>query len=414
MNNKIGMMEFEVDTAISPFLLHTMESINRKDGISIKSQYKASIFSTIYQSPGITRKEIISNLGIRAGTVTSIVQNLVDNGIVLESQHSVSKERGRPEISLRINPEKWYAISIYCVSMNLHSAIVNNLGHEIFASSERLPASSDNDDFTSIITRLINSLLSHIEDSESVLGITISVPGIVHSEKNEWIFSARWPRMRNLKLQDISRSLGIQIQIKRQLDVQLESNLIKNPELRKGNTLLFHWGYGIGGAYSIDGRIVGSSKGIYCQIGHIPVNIASMKPCICGKLGCLESEAALWAIAADIERTHNCKIEDEVSCRDFLDKNSIIDEDYFRNSLTSVAYALSNLQAILVPDRILVYGSFLDNSEIYSSLKKKVEQLGTPFIANAIDIRQINLSQVWDTRGITASLFHDAYNKEFS
>jgi transcriptional regulator of PTS gene len=295
--------------------------------------------------------------------------------------------------------------------MNLHAVLIDSSDQQIAKASVRVPASSDNSDIENAIVLLIKQLITEEKYSENLLGVSLSVPGIVNSIEKEWIFSARWPRLRNLSLNNIQNQLGISIDIRRQLDVQLECNMIKEPEYMKGNVLLFHWGYGIGGAFASGGSIIGSSTGVFCQIGHVSVDPHSIKPCICGRLGCLEADAALWALAPEIERTYGQKLEDEVDCINFLASHSIADEIYFKNALTSVVHALCRLIAILVPDNILMYGAFLENDEIFNSLISKTKQLSPPFVAETTQIRRISIGSSWDPRGITAPLFHKAYSE---
>lgn len=392
----------------SPFYIHSLDLIRKKRGLTQRSKHKAIILSTIYQSPGITRKELIAKLGIRAGTVTDIIQVLAEKGVVLESPAATQKDRGRPEIPLSINPDRWFAISIFCVSMNLHAILVNGLDEEIDQETVRIPRSADNTDFESFIISLVQKLYERNTLKGDMLGISLSVPGIVNSLKKTWIFSARWPWLRELSLGGIEHRLNMPISIRRQLDVQLSCSMIKDSSLTKGNVLLFHWGYGIGGSYATNGNIVKSNTGVFCQIGHVSVDPNSKKPCICGKIGCLETDAALWALEPEIERSHALKIEDELACRDFLKANSITDQVYFRQALNSVAHALSRLQAILVPDHILLYGAFIENDEVFDSLISKTKQLSPPFIAETIQFKRISMESLWDPRGITAGLFMEA------
>ncbi len=395
----------------SPLFLHTLKLLQDKNDHSPRSKYKVQVLRSIYQNSGITRKELIAQLGIRAGTISDIVQALVSDQLIIESSVTDQRERGRPEIPLSINSDRWYAVSVFCISMNLHAVLIDSSDQHIAKTSIRVPASSDNSDIENAIVLLIKQLLTEKKYSQNLLGVSLSVPGIVNSIEKEWIFSARWPRLRNLSLNNIQDKLGMSIHIRRQLDVQLECNMIKDPEYMKGNVLLFHWGYGIGGAFASGGSIIGSSTGVFCQIGHVSVDPDSIKPCICGRLGCLEADAALWALAPEIERTHGQKLEDEVDCINFLATHSFADESYFRQALTSVVHALCRLLAILVPDTVLMYGAFLENEEIFNSLVLKTKQLSPPFIAEKTQFKRISTDSSWDPRGITAPLFYKAYSE---
>jgi transcriptional regulator of PTS gene len=376
------------------------------------SRHSAQVLRAIYESPGITRKTLVSSCRLRPGTVTEIVAKLVDNGLVHEARPAAPTERGRPETALHINRRKWLAIAIYCVSTEMHAVLINSLEEVICRASAEIPSLADNSDFEQCIARLVETLESDnpYRDESTILGISISVPGIVDSAHGTWVFSARWPKMRNLALAHLQDRFGIGVSIRRQLDVRLNYEMVRKPELRSGNTLLFYWGYGIGGAFASEGQIVGSHTGVFCQIGHIAINQDSVKPCLCGRLGCLETEAAYWALQPEIARLYSDIVDNnEFQAAGFLREHAIFDQEFFRKAQKSVAYALSYLQAILVPDHVLLNGMFLENALVQDSLVKRMRQLSPPFVAEAAKIEFIGITDSWDPGAIAFFDFQKAF-----
>ena len=376
------------------------------------SQYTARILKAIYESPGITRKGLVSSCRMRPGTVTGIVAKLVDDNLVCELRPAAPSERGRPEIALHINKRKWLAIAVFCVSTEMQAVLIDSFEDVICSASVEIPSLADNSDFEQCIARLVDSLLSDNSrpDESTILGISLSVPGIVDSAHQTWVFSARWPKMRNLALAQLEETLGIEVSIRRQLDVKLNYEMVLKPELRSGNTLLFYWGYGIGGAFASQGEIVSSQTGVFCQIGHIAINPESVKPCLCGRLGCLETEAAYWALQPEIARLYSDIVDNnEFQAASFLKEHAIFDQEFFKKAQKSVAYALSYLQAILVPDHVLLSGMFLENTTVQDSLVKRMRQLSPPFVADAAKIEFIGITDSWNPGAIAFFDFKQAF-----
>ncbi len=405
-------MTHEEQSHQTPLLINLLHDMIEKPNQSLRNRHKVRVFHSICDNPGITRKELIALLELRPGTVSELVQELVKDEFILESAPCAQSERGRPEIPLHPNWMRWVSISVFCVSMELRAVLINSADQVLADYAYRIPSSADNADIESLLTYLIRKILNKAQDKDKILGISLSVPGIVDSLQKEWVFSARWPRLRRLSLKNIQEHIGIPLEIRRQLDVQLECAILQEPKLKTGNTLLFHWGSGIGGAFASEGSIISSNTGIFCQIGHVSVHPESMKPCICGRIGCLETDAALWALAPDIERTYGIKPENEVDFVEFLKTHEIADKAYFRHALTSVAHALSHLQAILVPNYVLMYGSFLENEQIFNSLIMKMKQLSPPLVAENITIKRISMATSWGTRGITLLFFREALQSQ--
>jgi transcriptional regulator of PTS gene len=258
------------------------------------------------------------------------------------------------------------------------------------------------------MTELVTSVLSTVEPNSTVLAVALSIPGLVNSATKDWIFSARWPKLRHLSLGKMQQSFQVNFVIKRQLDVQLEYAMLRDPRLRRGNILLFHWGYGIGGAFARNGSVITSQSGVFCQIGHVSVYPDSTKPCICGRVGCLEADAALWALAPEMERAHGPAPQNELELVEFLSSQPVPATSYFRHARKSVAHALSHLLAVLVPDRVLMYGPFLKNEEVFDSLIEEVRNLSPPFVAENTVFEAVK-AMSWDAPGSTVAIFLNAY-----
>jgi transcriptional regulator of PTS gene len=294
----------------------------------------------------------------------------------------------------------------------MQAVLIDSFEDVICSASVEIPSLADNSDFEQCIARLVESLLAANPCSaeSAILGVSLSVPGIVDSAHQTWVFSARWPKMRNLALAQLEETLGIEVSIRRQLDVKLNYEMVLKPELRSGNTLLFYWGYGIGGAFASQGEIVSSQTGVFCQIGHIAINPDSVKPCLCGRLGCLETEAAYWALQPEIARLYSDIVDNnEFQAASFLKEHAIFDQEFFKKAQKSVAYALSYLQAILVPDHVLLSGMFLENTTVQDSLVKRMRQLSPPFVADAAKIEFIGITDSWNSGAIAFFDFKQAF-----
>jgi len=400
------------EQAITQLLISALGDIELLYRDSPRKYNVTRIIKAIYASPGITRKGLVTLFRIRPGTVTEIVAELITDKLVFEVRQEHTPDRGRPEITLHINKFKWLNIVICCISREMQGFLVNLQDEIICQAKVDVPFLADNSDFEEHIAQLVRILES--ENScpvdSTILGISFSVPGIVDSIHKAWVFSSRWPNMRNLVLGDLQQKTGFKISIRRQLDVQLNYHMLSRPELRLGNTLLFHWGYGIGGAFASNGEIIGSQTGIFCQIGHIAINPDSTKPCICGKLGCLESEAAYWALQPEIARVYGDIVDiNENQAADFLKQHSIYDQLFFKKAQKHIAHALSYLQAILVPDHVLLYGLFLEDSPVQELLVKKIKQLSPPFVAESMKAEFIKISNSWNTSAIAFFDFKNAF-----
>lgn len=391
-----------------PLLVELLTDIDLDQLCSPYDHHRIRLFHAICSNPGITRKDLILQLEIRPGTVSTITQQLVADRLVLEAPTSSQGSRGRPEIPLYPNWLRWVAVSVFCVSMELHAVLINGADEILAESKIEIPNTADNLEIESSMTDLVTSILSTVDGDSEVLAVALSIPGLVNSATKEWIFSARWPKLRRLSLRKMQKNLRVDLVVKRQLDVQLEYAMHRDRRLRIGNILLFHWGYGIGGAFARNGSVVTSHSGVFCQIGHVSVYPESTKPCICGRIGCLEADAALWALAPEMARAHGPAPQNELELVEFLSTQPVSATAYFRHARKSVAHALSHLLAVLVPDHVLMYGPFLQNVDVFSSLTEEVRNLSPPFVAESTVFEAVT-AMSWDAPGSTLAIFRNAY-----
>jgi predicted NBD/HSP70 family sugar kinase len=195
---------------------------------------------------------------------------------------------------------------------------------------------------------------------------------------------------------------NIPLSLNRSLDPELEFLLFNNKEYRKGGTLLFHWGYGIGSAFAAEGKILKSSLGRFGELGHWKVRPDSLKQCSCGSMGCLETEAALWAILPEIREVYPDAPEDEPEFTNFLLNINIGNLEVIKKALGYVTVSLANLYKIFYPDRILLLGPFVKDSLIFNDLKSGLNTLIPEYARSSMELKVISGFQ----GAVSGSIYH--------
>lgn len=163
----------------------------------------------------------------------------------------------------------------------------------------RVSSSQDPDKAISIISRLIERLLTNKARFKNITGIGISVPGMVDSQ-NGILLYAPFYNLKNLALASMmEQRFGIQTRIENDVNSAALAELhfghgtwIKN----------FFWitiGNGVGGALIVNGQLYRGVHNIAGEIGHIIVKHRG-KICDCGKRGCLETVASGRAIGKNM------------------------------------------------------------------------------------------------------------------
>ncbi|MCK5342930.1 MAG: ROK family protein, partial [Candidatus Heimdallarchaeota archaeon] len=294
------------------------------------------------------------------------------------------------------------AISIYVISCEIKGALVNLNGEILESQSFPVPKEADNPIIIDRIKKILKFLVNKLPEKSQLIGIGTSLPGTVNGEKGRWISSARWPELSNISLTELISEFNVPLSLNRSLDPELEFLLFNNEKYRQGGTLLFHWGYGIGSAFASRGKILKSGIGRFGEVGHWQVIQDSGKQCSCGSIGCLETEAALWAILPEIKEYYPDAPGDEPEFTDFIRNNDIGNLEVIKRALGYVTVSLANLYKVFYPDRILLLGPFVEDSSIYNELKNGLLALIPEYARHSV-----NLDVVYGFQGaVSGSIYH--------
>ncbi|KXF82112.1 ROK family transcriptional regulator [Enterovibrio coralii] len=140
----------------------------------------AAIVNALWQSPGVSRIDMATKLGLDKSTVTKAVNHLVNIGMLFEQPQLVAGRGGRPKISLVFNPEFGVLVGVEVNSDALKVSVVNLLGQVVY--HDMLPLNPS----VSIDKALIEALVPSIKTIQSlfprILAIGIGMPGLIDPE----------------------------------------------------------------------------------------------------------------------------------------------------------------------------------------------------------------------------------------
>lgn len=389
-----------------------IEQIHEGCRCRIKDQHKARIYSDICNAPeGITRKELVEKTGMRPSTISDMTNQLVADNLVREQGRKNEGMQGRPEILLHPNYQRIFALALYIVSRELKGVLVDAGGSFTIEESRTLSPKTNNSAFVKAIYGLIDSLYPRIPEGSELVGVSITLPGYLNLSTKTWSYVSRWPKVHNISFARVEEKIGLPVVVNRALDAELNYLINIKNQYASGGTLLFHWGYGIGASFAYDGVVMKTSIGSFCEVGHLVLYPESGKKCACGAIGCLETAAALWALIPELETKGLSFPEEEEEFENYFNSLKMQDHVSVKRAIDAVAQALSILQTIFLPDRIVTYGPLLSSKKIFSAVVKKMKQETPAFAAENLCIDFIDKTFEGDIIGGTTELFTPAFRK---
>lgn len=351
-----------------------MKELVKYDQQLVKKANREIILRMIREKKPISRAELAKLVGMSPTSVSRIVAELCDEGIIEES--SVQKGGvGRRAILLSTNPQALYALSIQ-IDQDLARLGIVDLDSSIINSRE-LSFKDDQVDYRKIVEKLAQLSKEMIEeariDKKRIVGLGMGIPGITDPERGKVIFS---PQL-GWKDKDLARDMEALLDL--QVSVDNLTKLKALAENRFGSTgsssktAYISLGTGVGSALVIDGEIFKGVTNSAGEIGHTTVEPGG-RLCECGRRGCLQTyitESALIKAARE-----NKAVDSVAQIIDYAKEKEKWAEDILDKACTYMAVAVSNVICMYNPDRVILGGRLLDENPIIKDrLEEEVENI---------------------------------------
>ncbi|MBK4217551.1 ROK family protein [Paracoccus caeni] len=358
---------------------------------------KGRVFMRICGSEHPTRKRLAQEMMIRPATISDLVLELVQDGLVRESRPEQITQKGRPELVLSPNPTGLTAIIINTVSRTLHCTVVDLAGNVLMRERRELDADQiEPDEFLELLCLLCISMRQNLPHGSRLAGVVLSLAGIVDEEARIWRYAAHWPNLGNLSFDTLEQTLGCRVLLAKNLKCELRARMDRAEASAYQRILLLHWGYGVGAAFARRGANGLDYVG-HGEVGHISVDLSSTAVCKCGLTGCIEAEIGLWAILARLE--DQTIPAEEWSFEEVLRATPHLTD--WDRPIDLLAMTLRNLTLTLGPDQCVITGPFTQNAELLNRLRQRFTEIAP---ASAVSFGGRNVEIVAGAPGIQDEL----------
>ena len=340
------------------------------DHSDIKINNKKRIIRLLSKERELTKLEISRKLEISVPTASTIVGELIEEGIALEAGMSTSTG-GRKPVIIKFLPESRYSIGmdfgrdfIRMIVTDLDSRIIEDRRKELAAMNEK--------EVLEVIKDLIDKLLDENKQiRDNLLGIGFSLPGTVNEKELKLEVAANF-KLRNISFKPLQDYFGVPIYLENEANAGAlaESKLGIAKDL--DNLIYVSVTEGVGGGIIINKSIYKGRSKRAGEIGHMTINKAG-RLCNCGKRGCWETYASVRAIINDYNTESSYKA---TSIDDVMEKYKNNEETAVKVVnlyIENLAEGIQNLVFIFSPDYIVVGGDMSKYSGLF--LDKVVDKV---------------------------------------
>jgi predicted NBD/HSP70 family sugar kinase len=272
------------------------------DQADVRRHNAALVLGSVASAGPLSRAEVAVRTGLTRATVGSIVDDLIDSGLVSEQGTRSRTGVGRPGTDLALVPDGGAGVGLEINVDGLTVVLVDLTGAVRHRGS--IPGDQRTQPAAGVLraaARLVDDALATARDQRlTVLGIGVAVPGLVDLGEQVLRIAP------NLGWTDVAvvaklRSYAITMWPTR-VTLDNEANLAALGELWSGDHgttdsfVLVNGDVGVGAGVVLDGRLHRGTRGFGGELGHLTVAPEGPE-CRCGARGCLEQVAGLdWIL----------------------------------------------------------------------------------------------------------------------
>ncbi len=237
----------------------------------------------------LSRSDLAREAGVTRATMGTIVQSLIDIGLLEEHEAIGSGGIGKPARPVWFAPGAGLAVAASMSSAGVDACLVDAVG--TVRARQSVPF-ADRQDPAAVADAVANAVAGASDGAQPV-GVGVAVPGLCDTSNGEVLGSGQVPGARG---RAIAERLAAQTNLPVIIDNDSRAQALAERWFGLGRGLetfaSVQTGDGLGVGLVLDGVIVRSRRGSAGEVGHTTVVIDG-DPCDCGLRGCWETIAAL-------------------------------------------------------------------------------------------------------------------------
>lgn len=348
----------------------------------IRDINKQIVLNYVRARSPISRAEIARETELQRSTVSSIVDDLQNVGLIEEIGSGKSTGGRKPRL-LKLKTGTAVAIGVDVTPRETSIAVADLVGEVLDKKS--FPTSSDADFMSRQILKGVSEFANKYKENE--LGVGISVPGVTDQLAGKVLYVPyfRWQNWNIAEL--IFQETGLPV------TVENDANAIALAELwfgldevkKTSNFIVVLVAEGIGTGIVFDGQIYRGEKGSAGEFGHMIVGTNAPVQCSCGSRQCWEayaSEKAMIARYKGFSENHSSSNVDMNQIVELAIHGEEKAVKVLRETAKYLAIGISNLIVGLSPEAVIVSGRITKAwnllSDEFSVVAEKSVQSGLP------------------------------------
>ncbi len=371
------------------------------DQLLVRQMNMALLLDALRKAQPTSRARLAAQVGLNRSTVSSIITELLEMGLVCETELQVSKN-GRPGMLLELNPNAGCALG---VDINVDFIGVVLADFTMNVRWRRYVRSNPEDPERVIIGRAMDMASEALAECDRLglrqLGIGIGVPGLVDEESGVLRFAPNL-HWRNVPLREMwARRFNLPVFLENDANAALLGEHFCGVARGVDHLFYLNASRGLGGAVMVDGRLMRGASGFAGEVGHMKVDPEG-RECGCGRRGCWETVAGQRAVAIRVgerialgeksDLLADLVVGDQESLNfavavEAAEKGDLLALDVLTEIGTKLGMGLANLVNVLNPQMIVLGGALsLASPFLLPEIERVIQEKALPELRQGLRV----------------------------
>lgn len=274
---------------------------NNRD--STRQHNLSTVLGLVHSLSGVSRSQLTRATGLNRSTIAALVAELVQLGLVVESDLDQAQQYGRPSIMIQPSPGA-LALAVNPDVDVVTVALVSLGGHIVNAvrfHTVRAPSAAE---VVNIVSAIYAGMRTSLPAHQRVVGVGLAIPGLVDPVGGTVIDAPHLGWRDEPLAARLSEALKLPVLAANDAVAGARAQATFGAGCGVSDLVYLYGGAsGIGGGVISGGRLIHGSSGFAGQLGHTHVRTGGVR-CTCGSNGCLEAEITREELIAAVDLPH--------------------------------------------------------------------------------------------------------------
>jgi predicted NBD/HSP70 family sugar kinase len=355
----------------------------------ISNRKAKEIYSLIRRKGIVSKIDLLDQSGMAVSTLTRLLEELTDQGLILESGYGASTGGRRP-ILYQMNPTYAYVFGLE-ISRTLSKLVLIDLEmNKLDTHSWPMTADMTPDELIKLVADEVSAMMKrHHVASASVLGLGIGAVGPIERISGIILEPLYFPApgWGNVNICDRLRDLtGMPVLLENGANTALLAESWLNRAQSYKHLLYIHIGIGLRSSMLSEGKVIYGAVDMEGSVGQMIIQTDGVAHrSSSGNYGALESYASIYAIEQAARSAmkqgratvlwETVQNPDRVAFShivEALQKNDPLSVEIVTEAATYFGIGLANLLNILHPEKVILGGPLLAGSELFFQVATQV------------------------------------------